>query len=284
MAIGALGEATVSLDQKFAAVSSGNRIHVWDIGSRKQISSLVAGKEDFIWGPKFSPDGKRIVAPVNGDDGMQLRVWDVQSGEKIATFGLGAGEGTYVQNVTWSPDGKRFVTANANGVVQMWDANTGKHLFDPPAHTNFVWQIVFSPDGTKIATASRDGTAIVSEAETGKEITRLVGHTSTVDSLDWSPDGKYIVTAGSDATAKVWDAASGTELLTFDQGLYPVEMAIFTADGKRVITTSDDGAIRVYTLDVNELVQLAKARLIRTWRADECQKFLQLDACPQTVP
>lgn len=274
-----LDAVTISPDEKFAAfIGNDSAIHMWDF-SGKQVRTISGEKDGFGWGPKFSPDGSRIVAMSNGQT-MQLTVWNLKSGEPPVTIPLGPLVGTFVENVSWSPDGKRLVTGMADGAVRVWDASSGAHLLDLPGHTNFIWQILYSPDGSKIATASRDGIAIVHDAETGKEMARLIGHTSTVDSLDWSPDGKRIMTASSDGTAKLWDVLNGTELATFNQGAYPVEAAIFAGDGKHVITTSDDGALREYTLDVNELVELAKARLIRTWRVDECQKFLHLEQCP----
>ncbi len=279
---GGFGQFVVSPDEKLAAsATTAQTVLVWDLASGKQIFMFEPGKDTLVFGPSFSPDVSRIAIPFKDDLGSQVSIWDAKSGERLRLFALGDHPGTYVRTVAWSPDGKRFAAGFGNGLVQVWDVASGTHLFDLSGHTNLIWHVLYSPDASKIATASRDGNAIVFDAQTGKELVRLVGHTSTVDSLDWSPDGKLIMTAGSDGTAKLWDAATGTELATFNQGIYPVEGAIFTGDGKHVITTSDDGAIREYTLDPNELTELAKSRLIRTWRQDECKKFLHTDQCSE---
>lgn len=279
--ISGFGQVVVSPDEGLAAGSPQPvTVSVWDLTSGKQIFTLAPGKDAFVGGASFSPDSRRIALPINDAQGQRVGVWDSRSGKSLARLLLDNQPGTLLQGVTWSPDAKRIVTSFANGKVQVWDVSTGALLFELAGHTNYIWHILYSPSGSKVATASRDGMTIVYNADSGKELVRLIGHTSTVDSLDWSPDGTQIVTAGSDGTARIWDAETGTELVTLYQGPYPVEGAIFTADGKHIITTSDDGAIREYTLDINELVALAKARLIRSWQEDECKKFLHLDACP----
>lgn len=280
--ISGFGQLILSPDQKLvAAGTQPTTMTVWDLTSGKQIFTLTPGKDGFATGASFSPDSSRLAVAFNDAQGPQVGIWDSRSGKPLATLVLASQPGTFLQGVVWSPDSKRIVASYANGTVQVWIASTGTFLFQLAGHTNYIWHVLYSPDGSKIATASRDGMTIVYRADSGAELVRLVGHTSTVDSLDWSPDGTRIVSAGSDGTARIWDVETGTELVTLNQGPYPVEGAIFTADGKHVITTSDDGALREYTLDVNELVDLAKARLIRTWTPEECHKFLHLDACPQ---
>ncbi len=82
--------------------------------------------------------------------------------------------------------------------------------------------------------------------------------------------------------AKVWDANTGKELQTLEGSSAQIRRAHFNGDGTHLITTGMDGVIREYTLRIDELVELAKARLTRTWAQDECSKFLHVDQCPPT--
>jgi WD40 repeat protein len=67
-------------------------------------------------------------------------------------------------------------------------------------------------------------------------------------------DGRYLMTASWDNTVRVWAAQSGVELLNYSQpnsnGFY---YPYFTPDNQRVI---------------------------RTWRPEECLKYLHSEACP----
>jgi hypothetical protein len=59
-----------------------------------------------------------------------------------------------------------------------------------------------------------------------------------------------------------------------------VRGAHFRANGTHLITTGMDGVIREYTLNIEELVELAKARLTRSLTTEECQQYLHVAACP----
>jgi WD40 repeat protein len=89
-----------------------------------------------------------------------------------------------------------------------------------------------------------------------------------------------IATASSDGTAKLWDVGTGLELTTFyghESGLRDVA---FSPNGKKLYTASVDGTNRVFLLDIEELMALARSRLTRDFTEDECQRFLHLDTCP----
>jgi len=58
----------------------------------------------------------------------------------------------------------------------VWDARTGKILFDLRGHTQYLQSVNFSPDGARIVTGSADGTAKVWDARTGTPLLDLKGH------------------------------------------------------------------------------------------------------------
>ncbi len=60
---------------------------------------------------------------------------------------------------SFSPDGKRVVTASADRTARLWDAETGNALAVLHGHTAGVWRTAFSPDGKWVVTASADRTA-----------------------------------------------------------------------------------------------------------------------------
>jgi hypothetical protein len=115
-----------------------------------------------------------------------------------------------VIGVSFSPDGKRVVTASSDRTARLWDAETGTEIAVLQAHTDLVNSAAFSPDGKRVVTASSDQTARLWEAETGKEIAVLKGHTNWLQSAAFSPDGKRVVTASVDQTARIWDVTWAT--------------------------------------------------------------------------
>jgi WD40 repeat protein len=143
-----------------------------------------------------------------------------------------------VNNVMFSPDGKYAGTAIADNTARIWDADTGKIVFDPLKHNGSVNNVVFSLDGKYIATASSDNTSKIWYAVTGKEVF-VLKHNDKVNNVVFSPDGKYVATASNDSTARVWNADTGKEVFVLNHN-DKVNNVVFSPDGKYVATASND--------------------------------------------
>lgn len=226
---------------------------------------------------RFSPDGKRIVT---GHRNGAVKVWEATTGELLLSLSY---HNFSVFAVAYSPDGSRIVSTAGDGTVKVWEAETGRELLSL-LHSNIgpsvLWDIAFSPDGKRFVTGSQAGTAKVWDLETGQELLMLSGHTGTVYRVAYSPDGTQIATAAYDGTAKVWDATTGKLLLTLFGATKGLNGIVFSADGKRLITVSDDGNMRTYLLRLEDELALARSRLMRGWREEECQRYLHVAQCP----
>ena len=148
-----------------------------------------------------------------------------------------------VENVVFSPDGARILTASRDKTAKLWNAASGKLLasFD---HQSRVLQGVFSPDGTRILTASADMTAKLWDATSGKLLTSF-DHQDWILRAAFSPDGSRILTASADNSAKLWDAASGKPMASFDHE-DEVNYAAFSPDGARILTASKDKTAKLW--------------------------------------
>jgi hypothetical protein len=79
-----------------------------------------------------------------------------------------------------------------------------------------------------------------------------------------------------DGYIRVWDLTSGRMLQTIPVG-GPVRNIEFVAD-QHVMATAADGPLLTFTLDVDELHDIARARLTRGFTAEECDAY-ELDPC-----
>ncbi|HMU46591.1 MAG TPA: caspase family protein [Chitinophagaceae bacterium] len=159
---------------------------------------------------------------------------------------LPIGHNTWLQYAQFSPDGRKVVTTSRDKTAKIWDANSGKLLYDLNGHLNWVFTAHFSPDGKKIVTASKDNTAIIWDAGNGVLLHVLKEHTGEVFSAWFSPDGKKIVTASADNTAKIWDAVTGKLLHTLKGHTDWVLSARFSFDGKKIVTASYDNTAKIW--------------------------------------
>ena len=66
------------------------------------------------------------------------------------------GHESAVSSASYSPDGKRVVTASQDKTARIWDAETGKAVRIPMTHDDEVSYASFSPDGKRVVTVSQN--------------------------------------------------------------------------------------------------------------------------------
>jgi WD40 repeat protein len=161
-----------------------------------------------------------------------------------------------VNDLSFSPDGKRLATCGATGNTRVWniELNMPKVLFTFPGHKGGTNAVAFSPDGTQIATAGGDKTAKIWKAATAtKPEFTLTGHDGPVLTLAFSPDGKRLAT-GSGVARKsgqilVWDVEKGKEEFKISDFIDDaVTTLCFHPTLPRLASGSRDKKIRVYNL------------------------------------
>jgi WD40 repeat protein len=267
---------------RLATGGNGGAARVWNALSGECLLTLAtnsgrAGEPvlNSVDAVAFSPDGTRLVTATPNET---VKVWDAASGRELLTLHGQSGVGA----VAFSPDGKRMATANSDMTGQVWDAFSGQKLVSLKGHSGFLYALAFSPDGRRVATTSADATAIVWDAASGRALLTLRGHSNPVTSVCFSPDGKRVATASVDRTVRVWDAVNGQELITLHTYLMNPNTVVFSPDGRR-LATSSLGQVQFYTLDVPELLQLARKRVARKppgFTAGECKRYFPSQVCP----
>jgi WD40 repeat protein/serine/threonine protein kinase/tetratricopeptide (TPR) repeat protein len=157
-----------------------------------------------------------------------------------------------INSARFSPDGKWIVTACENGVVQVWDAATGKPAGPALEHNKPVFLAIFSADGTRLLTVANEikatsdpsippafaGTlnprryeARVWEPGTGKPLTPVLEGIGGTGHPEFSPDGRFVAGTTKDGV-QVWDADTGKPVSRFKA---PVGRVSFSPDSRSVL-------------------------------------------------
>ena len=97
-----------------------------------------------------------------------------------------------INEVRFSPQGLRVVTASRDRTARLWSVRTGETLATLKGHEGQVNGAEFSPDGTRVVTVSSDKTARLWNVESGLMIFNLEGHQGNVYQASFSPDGKRL--------------------------------------------------------------------------------------------
>ncbi len=140
-----------------------------------------------------------------------------------------------VNNVVWSPDGKRIAIANGDGVFQVWEAVTGRLIsthYDRDRSLK-ISILGWSADGKRIISNSPGPgmTVQVWEADTGNTLTIF----SSSYPVAASHDGKYVA-VGSGGTVNIWDTSTGKQISTFGTASSHVDQIAWSPDDSLLVT------------------------------------------------
>jgi len=156
---------------------------------------------------------------------------------------------TTVWTVAFSSDGKTIASGSRDGLVRLWDANTGKPIGQPlHGHKDDISSVAFSPDGKMLVSGSEDTTIQIWDVTTGNPIGQsLRGHKEKVWAVAFSRDGKLIASASRDKTIQLWDVRTGRPIGQPLRGhIEDVWAVAFSPDGNSLVSGSQDNSLRLW--------------------------------------
>lgn len=130
-------------------------VEIWDFVSparRLSLRPAIAG----VTSVAYSPNSKRVIVGASEDSKFGvLSVFDLQTGKELLRWKATAGERGWVY-VAFSPTGRTVATCSLDGLVKVWNADTG-NLMQTFIHDAPVLEVAYFPDGSRLATQDRHG-------------------------------------------------------------------------------------------------------------------------------
>lgn len=111
-------------------------------------------------------------------------------------------------DASFSPDGRRVITAGGDRTARVYDARTGEQEAVLRGHTARLSSARFNRRGTRAVTSAGDGTVRVWDVENGTELGTIGVHGGPVNSASFTHDGKCFLTASDDGSAKISECAA----------------------------------------------------------------------------
>jgi WD40 repeat protein len=139
----------------------------------------------------------------------------------------------------------------------------------------------FDPNGPRLVLSSSDGLAEIWDVENGARVAVLAGPPAGVNDLVFSPDGSRIAIAGVDGLVRLFDGKTVAPQLSLRGSGCAIEGVAFSPDGMRLASTSWCDGVRIWALDIDDLLEIARGEAGRSLTDEECRQFLHVDTCPQ---
>jgi WD40 repeat protein len=188
--LGGIANINWPVNDNQIAVKSEEGLRIYNARNRRLFLAHPASDSDTA---AYSPSGLQLA--------VGNTIINTDTGTIIHTL---AGHTTSVHSIDWKKDHTQIVTASQDKQAKIWDAISGKLLFDLP-HNGPVTAIKWSHNNFFIATACGD-TIYIWKPDTGKMLYALKGHEATVTNLFWKQqDSPQLISASDDATVKIWD-------------------------------------------------------------------------------
>lgn len=204
-----------------------------------------------VWGFCPTRDGKAVL--VASEKSVHLRA--LPDGELIRDYRAGF---HFVWCAIFSPD-QSLVAAggqesDGNGLIRVWEAETGHERFALRGHTQDVRSVAFSMDGRVLYSVGFDGDLRVWDLTTGKCVKTMTMPDATVERVIPLPGGRVLTAdghrdrvTGLTRTVRMWDVNTGEEVMggpAADNSHY-VGLAL-SPDGRQIVASAKSRVIRLW--------------------------------------
>jgi len=208
------------------AGGEGSRLFLWETGTWKggDIRLQKVGERSLAAAVDFSPDEQRVAVGFNDST---LIIVDVKKRRELYNWFVSDAS---VHDLKFSPGGDVLATAQDDGVVYLWDAESAARLEELRGHAGRPLALAFSPDGTVLATGGEDRRIVLWRAGAS-------GAPETGSAPQTVPENAAGPAAGEEPERVVVD---GQANLVFNpaanQGLHS-----WTAEGEVAVEQEEDG-------------------------------------------
>ena len=276
---GKWAEGTVMLSPDGSKLATGQweQARVLSVGTGRSMWTLGRARIPDVPYLTFSPDGTHLfIGERSAGDSTAPALVDLVTGEVTASLPdrVSGGEPSF------SADGARVVfqhDGRGGTRITVWDVRSGREVASAPSVPGKV--PVISPDGSIVA-VERSGSVDLFRVDTLEPIRSLQGVSFGVVQMQFSGRGDRIAVVNRDGTVGVWDVMTGKHLYAPPAEVSDANEVSFSEDGSRLVVVYDDGMIVSHAIALEDVIEIARSRVTRSFTEAECRTYLHVASCP----
>ena len=168
-----------------------------------------------------------------------------------------------IDTLSVSHDGSLIAGAGSDGLVKVWEVNTGQ-LINTFRHDTRVKSIAFSPTENILASGSRDTTVKLWDTVIGTEI-YTIQNPDVIDAVAFSPDGKILAWRGAGKhtlpdTINLWDVATQSLIAVYERPtsiFHFIDCLALSPDNKTFVTVDHIyDIVKVWDINTGNTIDL----------------------------
>lgn len=144
-------------NDKYLAIGGDKSLRLWDYAAKESESIGFNTGGEMVEGLSVSPDNKFIATVGNG---AKVEMFDltIQKRRKMPDLNYEPFSGAIhdLKTIAYSKDGNLLAAAGIDGIVYIWQANSGVLIARLKGHTGFIWSLAFSPDNRYLFSGGAD--------------------------------------------------------------------------------------------------------------------------------
>ncbi|MEG4800580.1 NACHT domain-containing protein [Microcoleus sp. ARI1-B5] len=161
-----------------------------------------------------------------------------------------------VISIAFSHDGNFLATGDSNGMIRLWEADSGREILTCKGHKNRVTSVAFSPSGEMLVSGSYDCTVRLWDIRTCECLQVFQGHSETVFSVSFNSSGDMLASGSFDKTVRLWDICKRECFQILRGHTSLVKSVTFSPDGEKLASGSGDKTVRLWDVRTGECLQI----------------------------
>ncbi|KAL3488950.1 hypothetical protein BJX62DRAFT_239534 [Aspergillus germanicus] len=219
-------------------------VKVWDTTTGQLLRTMLGGHDDRIEAVAFSPDSRFLASATYGGNlhGGLVQVHESKTGTKLYDLKFSTDNISYPRAVAFYGDGTVLAVGGGNGIITLWDLNSGSLIRSLDGHTEAATALGFSVDGL-LASGSNDRTARLWNPESGQLLRTFEGFSAPVWMVGFAADGDLRM-GSTDGVVQRWNMWDGGAIQTLttptrDLDLSKISRVVLSSSGKLLVVPVD---------------------------------------------